>query len=232
MTIITDYIAFGTSLANMTNIQLAASEAAVLLTREGGKPMPLLGSVSSELVSGGSTRDGRRNAVLVYPSLYRDEFNALVLAIWGDFTTANKRGYISMPDESGHYSPFRVDIVRPVIDDDYEVTINLTPVDVRIAVNNGILQAVSKTSNFTHTTSERLALVSTAGGNVTATLAAASSYTPHTIYSFVKVGASNDLVIDPNSSETIGGASTLTMTADRDRADIYTDGSAWYRLSA
>lgn len=229
MAIITDYFAFGTTLANMVNLQLTASEAAVLLTQAGGKPMPLLGGVRAGSAAS-LKRGGFANAVLAYPSLYRSEFNALVLALWGDFTTAKKVGYISMLDESGYYSPFSCVLERPVIEDHYSVTFNLTPVDVRINVWDGVLQTVTKTSNFNHTTAERYVLVDTSGGSVTGTLAAASTYTPYTVYSFIKGAAGNNMVLDGNGSELISGASTLTLTANGARADIFTDGVAWYQV--
>lgn len=226
----TDYIAFGTTLANMANLQLTVAEAGVVLSVAGGRPMPLRGGVRLQAAGGRVSRDGNANGVIAYPSLYRSEFNALILALFGSFTLSSKRGYVSMPDESGHYSPFRVDLENPYVEDNYNLSYGLTPVDVRFPVLGGILQTVSKSSNFNHTTAERYVLVDTSGGSVTGTLAAASGYTPFTIYSFIKMSASNNLVVDPNSSEQIDGASTKTVTALGARIDAYTDGANWFTI--
>lgn len=229
MTIITDYFAFGTTLANMVNLQLTTEEAGVVISPAGGRAMPLMGGVRVGNAAS-LKRGGFANGLLVYPSLDRDAFNALVLAVWGDFTTAKKAGYISMIGEDGYYSPFSCVLERPYLEDHYGLTYGLIPVDVRIPVMDGILQSVTKTSNFTRTTAERLVYGNTAGGNITDTLFAAASATPYTIYSAVKTSASNTYTIDPNSSETISGASTLALTALNARADFYSDGTAWHTI--
>lgn len=42
--------------------------------------------------------------------------------------------------------------------------------------------------------------------------------------------SSNNIVIDPDGSETIDGAATFTISADYGRVEIYTDGSNWFIL--
>ena len=85
----------------------------------------------------------------------------------------------------------------------------------------------AKTDNYTVTTSDNMTLfeASTSGGNITFTLPSLSSATDDFLLAFKKTHASNSMIIDGNSSETIDGATTQTYTADDDYVIIWSNGS-------
>jgi hypothetical protein len=89
---------------------------------------------------------------------------------------------------------------------------------------------VNKTSSFTADTAGTLYTCSTSGGSVTATLPAAATNSGQ-LYAFKKTHASNSLIVDGNSSETVDGAATLTATADDACLVIVSDGTEWHSLS-
>lgn len=79
----------------------------------------------------------------------------------------------------------------------------------------------------TLTASNRVVKVVTTGGTRTLTLPAASGNTG-LAYFIVKLSAANSLIIDGNASETINGATTLTLTAQFDSRIIVCDGDEWH----
>jgi hypothetical protein len=84
---------------------------------------------------------------------------------------------------------------------------------------------VYKTATFTASPIDRTFICDTTGGAITANLPSAT-FNP-VEYAFRNVGASN-LVIDPNSTETINGSSTLTLTQGQTaRIQAAYDGAAW-----
>ena len=85
----------------------------------------------------------------------------------------------------------------------------------------------AKTDNYTVTTSDNMTLfeASTSGGNITFTLPSLSSATDDFLLAFKKTHASNSMIIDGNSSETIDGATTQTYTTDDDYVIIWSNGS-------
>ena len=85
----------------------------------------------------------------------------------------------------------------------------------------------AKTSNYTVTTSDNMTLfeASTSGGNITFTLPSLSSATDNFLLAFKKTHASNSMIIDGNSSETIDGATTQTYTSDDDYVIIWSNGT-------
>lgn len=91
---------------------------------------------------------------------------------------------------------------------------------------------VTKSSNATlATTGENVVLGDTTSGNVTLTLPAASGNSGLS-YIIKKTVAANQLIIDPNSSETVEGAATFTMYNQYNMVQIVCDGSNWHILSS
>lgn len=87
----------------------------------------------------------------------------------------------------------------------------------------------TKTANFSVASEHHNQLigVSTSGGAVTATLLAAASAGAGFIVSFIVTDATNVITIDGNSSETINGATTITLNRINDRVTLMCDGSNW-----
>lgn len=100
---------------------------------------------------------------------------------------------------------------------------------IQNAVLNGIAwSAVTKSGNATLTDTELIVSVSASGANRTMTLPASSGRTGK-IYLIQKSDSStNTVTIDPNSSETINGASTLVLTQQYQTVMIWCDGSNWF----
>jgi len=153
------------------------------------------------------------------------ELETFMYAIFGGYTTASISVALSLLDESGHYSPFTGYLEKP----------RFTPkaggdlhAPVVFPLSGLQLQSVTKTANYTVTTSDRLIYGNTTSGSVTLTLPNANTVGAHTVFSFVKTAAANNLVIDGDGSQRVGGASTQTLTALYSRLDIVSDGSsAW-----
>ena len=101
---------------------------------------------------------------------------------------------------------------------------------VTFILSDCIRQELTKTANYTVTTSDRFIYANTASGSITFALPAVAGVTPYTVYSFVKSSASNNMVLDGNGGELVAGATTLTKTALNARVDIYTDNVAWYTV--
>lgn len=88
----------------------------------------------------------------------------------------------------------------------------------------------AKTSGYTMTANDNLVTGDSNGGAFTFTLPAAASHTGRK-YTFVKIGTgTNPITIDANSTETISGALTMTLTYLYDSLTIVCDGSNWHVL--
>lgn len=86
----------------------------------------------------------------------------------------------------------------------------------------------TKTADYTATSSDHTILCNKSDGNITITLPAVSGCSGR-IYNIKKIDSSAYTVtIDGNSSETIDGALTQTLTTQYESITIQTDGSAWY----
>jgi len=93
------------------------------------------------------------------------------------------------------------------------------------------LSVVTKTTNYTTTSSDDVILVNTAGGNITISLHAAANAVKKRI-TIKKISLdANDIIIDPNGAETIDGETTVTLRAVRESLTIVPDGSNWYTQS-
>jgi len=222
------YFALGTTLANMTNVGLALTFDSIYCPPDGR--VPLVGSVGRR-VNGVLKRDGFKNGKWV-TNAEQEELNAFILARFGSYTRSSIPLYVSTIAEDGKYTPFLCNFERPSTADETAVPsangLYLAPTVFNLW--DCILQSVTKTGNYTITTSDKLIYCDTTSGNITLALPAVSGVNPYVVYSAVKTSASNTLTLDPNSTEQIGGASTKAVTALHTRVDYFTDGSAWYTL--
>jgi hypothetical protein len=225
-----DFFAFGTTLAAMDNWETyygdRLSQPPHLLPSD---LVPLVGDVSNRALSGQLSRDGYSTARLVVPLIHADDLNALLVGLFGNYTTASIQCYFTSVDETNHYSPFYAWIDRPVIRDYQVVLGGLYRQQVAFPLTNCIIQTIAASSTHSQTSSERLIYADTTGGDFTVTLPSAAGVTANTIYSIMKTAAAHTLTIARAGSDTINGsASSLTLTALYGRYDYYSDGaSAW-----
>ncbi len=225
------YFSIGSTLAGMVNIEANLLTTEPIRVPNGGR-VAYVGQVDIRTMSALLTRDGFIPGKWLISLQDFDNFAAYLYTEYGNYTTSSKAFYISTLDEFGRYSPYSANVERPSTADG-----TLTIPDsggwytgVLINLEDCILQSTSYSANHTRTTSERLLYFNTASGSITDALPAAAGVTTNTVYSAVKTSASNNLVIDPNGSEKIDGASTKTVTALNARVDFYTDGSNWFTI--
>lgn len=185
---------------------------------------PLTGKVKRKTYAGVMRHDGYIDSTLYFNVMRLSYYRAFMNTVFGGFTVASKAVALTLLTEDGYYTPYLGRIEKPSFAYANETWLK----NVRFPLSNLIKQAVSKSANYTVTTSDRLINVDTSGGSVTLALPALSGVTINTVYSAVKaVSGSNNLVIDPNGSETVENASTYTLTALYSRVDLYSDGSQW-----
>lgn len=183
----------------------------------------LTGKVKRRTSAGTGRADGFLDSILAFDVMRWSDYRTFMQTVFGGFTTPSKAVALTLLTEDNYYSPFTGKIEKPTFTlvNDYWIR------DVRFPLSALVLQAATKTGNFTVTTSTRLLYADTSGGSITFALPALAGVTANTVYSFQKVSASNSLVLNPDGSETIEGASTYTLTANYARVDIYSDGSEW-----
>jgi hypothetical protein len=88
---------------------------------------------------------------------------------------------------------------------------------------------ITVTANYTATTNDYTIIAKPTASNITITLPSAASSIGR-IY-FIKRVATKSVIIDPNGSEQIDGATTYTISSNNFAAMIQSDGTAWYVLS-
>lgn len=93
-----------------------------------------------------------------------------------------------------------------------------------------VVQTVVTISTNTTAVVDRIYLVDSTSGTITVTLPAAVSSSGKKLVVKRKTG-SNSVVIDGNASETIDGATTLTLTIVFEWAKLVCDGSAWFQIA-
>lgn len=219
------YFAIGTTLANMVNLETYVAIAPHVLP---ANLTPLSGPVKTRIMDASARRDGWVNSLWSWDRLSFADWRALVHNVMGGFAVASRQLYITTIGEDGYYSPFLCVVDKPYPQGELQPAIGGHDVmNIQMPINDAVLQSVTKTANYSVTTSDRLVYGDTSGGNVTLTLPAAASVTPNTVYSFQKTSASNTLTLDGNSSETIDGATTQALTLLNARLDIVSDGTAW-----
>lgn len=90
--------------------------------------------------------------------------------------------------------------------------------------------AVSKTTTYTLTEDDYRVFGDASGGDFTLTLPTAVGITGRE-YNIINIGATGNVTIDGDGTETISGSTTLTLTAQWQSVVITSDGSNWIRCS-
>lgn len=185
---------------------------------------PLTGKVKRKTYAGVMRHDGYIDSTLYFNVMRLSYYRAFMNTVFGGFTVASKAVALTLLTEDGYYTPHLGRIEKPSFAYANEAWLK----NVRFPLSNLIKQAVSKSANYTVTTSDRLINVDTSGGSVTLALPAIAGVAQNVPFSVVKaVSGSNNLVINPDGAETIEGASTYTLTALYSRIDFYSNGSEW-----
>jgi len=102
------------------------------------------------------------------------------------------------------------------------------------------LNGVAATSSFTAWADDAagspkdIYFCASAGGNVTVTLpdATTGDAAAGRVVTIFKVDAANDVIIDGNGSQTINGATTVTMSAQYNYRTIVSNGTEWFVISS
>lgn len=224
-----NYFAIGATLATLVNVETLISTPPTVLPEFGGMPMALQGGASRRALSGLLRRDGYAMGAWGFPTFDADfdDLNALIVALAGDYTTAGRARYVSTLDTTNHYSPFLCYVDTPYSGQSLDFTINNHPRNVRVLLVGGVLQSLTKTSDYTVALGDHLLYADTSGGSITFALPAIAGVAEGVTRSFVKTSASNSMVLDPNGAEQIQNASTHTSTALNARVDIVKSGSQW-----
>lgn len=224
----THYFCFGTTLANMVNIESVVSIPPNVLPSQGGAYTPLQGQIARRVMSGRTRRDGDQNGAWMFDYFDNDmtDIMSLNVAMFGSLTVASRQLYVVTLDEFGRYSPFMCYVVAPYLVESKTITIHDIPTQVRYDLTNCTMQSVSKSSTYTVTTSDHLVYVDCTAGDVTMNLPALAGVTADVPFRFERSEGSNSIVLDPNSTEQIDSASTLTTTG----ATIIKSGSQWVTI--
>lgn len=193
--------------------------------------IPLLGPTVRPMDDGSYRADGLITTTWFWDSALQTELRTFIYTIWGGYTTKNASAFVSGITEENYYSPFSCSIARPQPPNDYEDVNKIWVRNLRVAMNALALQSSTKTAaTYTITTSDKLVYANTASNTITFTLPALAGVTADVIYSTEKTSASNNMVLDPNGAETIGGASTRTVTALHGRVDFAKDTSTNWKV--
>jgi len=108
---------------------------------------------------------------------------------------------------------------------------NTSPNSTFHVTGSTAFSSTTKTANYTATASDYSIICNNTSGAITISLPAASGCTGRT-YVVKKVSAAlNNVVIDPNGSETIDGAATRTLALQYESVLIQSDGSNWVILA-
>lgn len=112
----------------------------------------------------------------------------------------------------------------------YPTYLDMRGNQIQNAVMGGVRWAVTtKTASYTATDTDVVILCDTTTSAITITLPAASGRSGKFYVIHRKAGTTNSITIDPNASETIDGATTITVpTAAGSSKWIFSDGTSWY----
>jgi hypothetical protein len=106
-----------------------------------------------------------------------------------------------------------------------------TPTSTLHVTGSVAASITTKTANYTATATDYTIICNNTSGAITISLPAASGCAGR-IYNIKKSSAAlNNVVIDPNGSETIDGAATRTLTVQYEGVLIQSDGSNWFVIS-
>lgn len=110
----------------------------------------------------------------------------------------------------------------------------ISPQDLRDAIYStlGVVPYVAKSAGYTATESDVVIAVTTGADNVTIALPAAASTRVGKFYILLKADAgAGDVVVDPDSAETINGAGTKAIDTQYNAMLVINTGSAWFALA-
>lgn len=105
-------ISAGHDVASPTNIETLFTDTDAPSVLPDGL-VPYLGDVKTRAGSGKARRDGNVIRKWRWPSMLHDDYNALVMAVWGNFTTASAAATIITIDETRRYAKFNVYADKP-----------------------------------------------------------------------------------------------------------------------
>ncbi len=83
--------------------------------------VPYLGNNKRRMGSGASRRDGLIEREWRWDFMSVTDLNALIMAVWGNFTTASVAATIITLDETGRYARFNVYADKPHPQEDYAI---------------------------------------------------------------------------------------------------------------
>jgi hypothetical protein len=221
------YFALGTTLAALANVETITEYAPHVLPTQ---VIPLQGPAARRVLSGAVVRAGAVVMPMQWDVMKLSALRSLLTTYWS-YSTASANLYASWLDETGHYSPFSVTVSRPYPGDDYQINDQTWAKQISLTAYNWTLQSVTKTGDYTVTTSDRLVYANTAGGNITLTLPAASAVSANTVFSASKTSASNTLTVQRAGADTVNGGANTTATALNARINVISNGvSAWVTI--
>lgn len=142
-------------------------------------------------------------------------------------TTGSGSGKFGIDVSDGGSPQFVID---PATDN---VGINSTSPNATLTVDGSMslpIESISATDTLDDT--NHTVLVDASGGSRTVNLPAASGSTGKVFIIKKTDSSSNNVVIDPNASETIDGSSTFTFNAQYRAVTIQCDGSNWHIISS
>lgn len=116
MTICNFAISAGHNVASPTNVESIIELPPHVLP---GQTVPYLGPVKSRAGSGKARRDGNVMRQWYWDVMTLEDYNALTMAVWGDFTTAGLAATIITLDVTGRYARFNVYADAPYPDEDF-----------------------------------------------------------------------------------------------------------------
>ncbi len=219
------YYAIGATLAGMVNLEYTYDLTAHVVPN---RALPLTGVNRKRAMSGKMRHSGAINGSLYLDVARRADLNAFMNAIFGGWETASVQKYMTLISEDGFYMPVLAYLEKPV----FEIVNDVFVRPVEFGIAGAVVQSVTKTANYTVTTSDHFVKGDTTSGNVTLALPALAGVTPYVPYVFLKVASSNNLVLDPSSTEQVDGASTKTLTALYSRAVLVYDGTQWVTIQS
>lgn len=217
------YYAIGSTLAGMVNIE---STYGLTIHQLPGNLVPLVGKNRKRAASGNVRRSGAIDGALLLDVASRSNLNAFINAVFGGWNSASAQMYLSVLTTDGHYTSIRAYVEPPA----FEAVNAANLKTIELPITGIAVQKLSKSANYTVTTADHMIEVDTTSGSVTLALPALSGVAQNVPYSFIKTVAANSLVLDGNSSETVDGASTKTLTAQYARVDLVYDGTQWVTI--
>ncbi len=132
---------------------------------------------------------------------------------------------------------FELPQVNNAIDQDLwgtELNSNWTSIDsLLLTATKTLHSTLTTTTSIDSTYRNKIILCDATGGNVTLNLAAAATLGDGFVLTIKKIDSSgNTCIIDPNSTETVDGATTKTITLQYGSAMIIDDGTNWQTVTS